>query len=224
MPAALNDHPKSDLAIQRKVLDELAWDTRVTATEVGVEVRDGVVMLVGTVDSWAKKVAAEEAAHRVSGVLDVANELSVVIADDEPSDTDVATAVRHALHWDVFVPDQRIMTTITAGIVTLRGTVDTYAQRQHAANAIRNLAGVRGVVNEIVVEPSNITAEALRATIRNALDRHADRELDKLEIDVDRGRVTLHGHVQSWREHDLVVGAVTGTRGVKTVIDRLRLA
>ena len=79
-------------------------------------------------------------------------------------------------------------------------------------------------VNELAVEASDITPEALRAAIRDALDRHADREMDKLEIDIERGRVTLHGRVQSWREHDVVVGAVTGTRGVKTVIDRLRLA
>ena len=215
---------RSDRDIQRRVLEELAWDTRVSATEVGVEVRNGVVTLLGNVDSWGKKLAAEEAAHRVSGVLDVANDLVVVIAPNEPSDTDIAAAVRHALQWDVFVPDTRIATSITGGIVTLRGVVDTYAQRQQAAQAIRNLAGVRGVINELAVETSDVTPEALRNAIRDALDRHADREMAKLEIDIERGRVTLHGHVQSWREHDVVVGAVTGTRGVETVIDRLRLA
>lgn len=215
---------KSDRDIQKQVLEELAWDTRVSPTDVGVEVRGGIVTLLGSVDSWAKKLAAEDAAHRVGGVLDVANDLTVVIPGGEPSDTDIAAAVRHALEWDVYVPHERILTSITAGIVTLRGWVASYAQRQHAEAAIRNLAGVRAIVNEIAVEASDVTPELLRTTIREALDRHAHRELDKLEIEIERGRVTLHGHVQSWREHDLVVGAVTGTRGVKMVVDRLRLA
>jgi BON domain len=41
-------------------------------TDVGLEVDDGVVTLTGTVSSWAKRHAAQEAAHRVAGVLDVA--------------------------------------------------------------------------------------------------------------------------------------------------------
>jgi osmotically-inducible protein OsmY len=70
---------KSDAEIQRDVLRELAWDPRVEQAEIGVEVRHGVVTLSGTVSSWGKRVAAEEAAHRVAGVLDVANEVQVKV-------------------------------------------------------------------------------------------------------------------------------------------------
>jgi osmotically-inducible protein OsmY len=70
---------------------------------------------------------------------------------------------------------------------------------------------------------TDITPDALRKSIHDALDRHTDHELAKLRIDIENGRVTLHGSVQSWRERDAVVGAVTGTRGVKTVVDRLRV-
>ncbi len=70
---------KTDEQIHHDVLKELRWDTRVEETEVGVEVDEGVVTLTGTVSSYAKKLAALEAAHRVSGVLDVADDIKVQI-------------------------------------------------------------------------------------------------------------------------------------------------
>ncbi len=218
-----HNHKKSDREVQRDVLEELAWDTRVLATDVGVEVHGGVVTLTGEVRSWANKIAAEEAAHRVSGVLDVANDIYVKLLAEELTDTEIATAVRNALKWDVFVPDERVQSTVLDGVVTLKGCVETYAQREDAERAVKNLAGVRAVFNEIAVETADVTPETLRMSIREALDRHTDREMGKLQIDIESGRVTLHGNVQSWHEREAVVGAVTGTRGVKNVVDRLRI-
>jgi len=221
----MHNSKKSDLEVQQDVLNELAWDTRVEPTEVGVEVRGGIVTLTGTMSSWAQKIAAEEAAHRVSGVLDVANDITVKPAVTvELTDAEVAAAVRQALKWDVFVPDEQIQSTVINGAVTLKGYVATYAQRDDAARAVRNLAGVRIVDNQIVVAASQITPDTLRDAIREALERHADRESSKIQIDVEGGRVTLRGDVQSWTEREAVIGAVTGTRGVEGVIDRMRIA
>ncbi|MEV6894772.1 BON domain-containing protein [Kribbella sp. NPDC051137] len=67
----------SDEEIQREVLEELKWDARVQPNEVGVAVKDGVVVLTGWVDSYLKKWAAERAAHNVRGVAAVANDIEV---------------------------------------------------------------------------------------------------------------------------------------------------
>src|SRR5688572_4261876 len=96
--------------------------------------------------SWAKREAAQEAAHRVAGVLDVANDVVVRgSGGSERSDTDLAFAVRSALEWDVMVPDVRIRSTVSNGHVTLEGDVDYWHEREDAARAVRNLSGVRGV-------------------------------------------------------------------------------
>ena len=102
---------KTDSKLHEDVLHELAWDTRVTATEVGVEVRDGVVTLSGMVDTWGKRLAAQEAAHRVAGVLDVANDIEVRPRGAPGySDPEIAQAVRGALRWDSRVPDELVQT------------------------------------------------------------------------------------------------------------------
>ena len=145
---------KTDSEIQQAVLQELKWDTRVEETDVGVEVDAGVVTLTGTVSSWAKRLAAQEAAHRVAGVLDVANDIQVKMSGDlRRTDTDIAHAVRHALEWNVFVPEEHIRSTVADGWVTLEGNVDYWSQREDADEAVRRLAGVRGVTNKIEVTP-----------------------------------------------------------------------
>jgi osmotically-inducible protein OsmY len=216
---------KSDSQIQQDVLNELKWDTRVEPNDVGVTVHGGVVTLTGTVTSWAKKLAAAEAVHRVSGVLDVANDLTVKLLDGAGrDDSDIAAAVRHALKWDVFVPDEKIQSTVMNGSVTLTGHVELASQRSDAARAVGNLVGVRGVDNRITVAHVSVSPAEIRGAIQNALERHADREASQIQIDVEGGRVTLHGDVDSWGQRQAVVGAAWGTRGVDKVVDQMRIA
>ena len=212
---------KSDSEIQQDVLRELKWDTRVHETEVGVQVEDGIVTLSGMVSSWAKKAAAQEAAHRVLGVLDVANDLEVEGA--ARTDADIARAIRNALEWDVFVPHQRIRTTVAQGVVTLEGSADYWSQREDAQRAIKNLEGVRGIINRIEVRPPIVPSDRVRHAIEAALERHAEREARRVSLDISNGRVTVSGVVGSFGEREAVVGAIRGTPGVCTVDDKLRI-
>ena len=216
---------KSDTQIQQDVLNELKWDTRVAPNEVGVEVDNGIVTLTGTVSSYAKKLAAEQAAHHVLGVLDVANDLVVKLANGaQPNDTEIAAAVRQALQWDVFVPEDKIQTTVANGLVTLQGTVEYASQRHDAARAIQNLAGVCAIDNLIKVKSAEVSKPALQTAIHDALARRAERDADRIHLELDAGHVTLSGIVHSWSEREAVVGAAWGTPGVETVIDKLHIS
>jgi len=215
---------KSDPEIQQEVLHELEWDTRVLETEIGVVVDRGVVTLTGTVGSWAKRQAAQEAAHRVAGVLDVANDIDVHLPGSGPrSDADIARAVRDSLEWDVFVPDSRIRSTVSKGEVTLEGDVDFGNQRSDAERAIRNLLGVTRVINRIEVAPPKVPVAELRLAIEAALRRQAQREARRVTLDLTKGLVTVTGVVHSHSEREAVLGAVKGTPGVTGVDSHLRI-
>jgi len=217
-------YKKTDAEIQQDVLRELKWDTRVDETDVGVSVDKGVVTLSGTVSSWGKRHAAAEAAHRLRGVLDVANDI-VVKAPGTPgrTDTEIAHAVRNALAWDVFVPDTRIRSTVSDGVVTLEGDVDTWTQHEDAEKAIRNLSGVRTVMNLIEVKAPRVDPAKVRKAIEEALERRAEREAKGFWFDVQDGNVKVSGTVQSWAERQAVIGAARGTPGVRNVEDKLRI-
>lgn len=217
-------HPsKSDAQIHHDVLEELRWDSRVDATEVGIEVDGGVVTLTGTVTSWAKRLAVQEAARRVIGVLDVANDIAVKVPGGRVrTDTEIAQAVRQALEWDVFVLQERITSMVTDGQVTLDGTVERWSERAAAERAVRNLVGVKRVVNHIIVQPPSPATQDVRKAIEQALERRAEREAKGIRVDVRDGTVTLTGTVHSWAERKSVVAAARFTPGVHAVEDRLR--
>ncbi len=135
-----------------------------------------------------------------------------------------AHAVRHALQWDALVPDTRIESTVSHGAVTIAGEVDFAAQREDAEQAIRNLTGVRQLVNKIRVEPVDLaSAEYVKKAIEDALTRRLARELSHINVEVREGCVILSGAVPSWAERRAAIGAATSAPGVHSVQDQLRI-
>jgi len=167
--ASKKNESYSDEQIQKDVLAELKWDARVQPNEVGVAVKDGVVTLTGWVDSYTKKWAAEEAAHRVRGVKAVANEIEVKLPSaSERTDADIAAAAVRALEWDAFVSVDRLDVTVSKGWITLKGEVEWQYQKEDAERVVRRLAGVKGVTNLIIVKPRLTPAELSRKSNRRS--------------------------------------------------------
>jgi len=80
------------------------------------------------------------------------------------------------------IPEQRIQTTVSNGVITLSGAVDYASQREDAARAVGHLDGVRAVSNEIKLVPPSVASTTLRSAIEGALDRHATREANKVGL------------------------------------------
>lgn len=217
-------HRKTDNEIKQQVLRELKWDSRIGWAKIGVNVRSGVVALTGAVSSFAQKSAAQQAAHRIKGVLDVANDIEVkpdpLIAR---TDAEIARGIRQVLEWDALVPDERIKSTVSDGWVTLEGDVDCWRERLDAENAVLRLVGVIGVTNLLTIKPSDIAPESLRDEIECALERRADREAERLRIECHDGTVDLFGRVHSWQEKRAVIGAISHAPGVQRVKDHVRI-
>lgn len=212
---------KSDEEIKSEVQFQIGWDSRIRQSEVGVIVRKGVVTLTGIVDSYSKKLAAQQAAHRAHGVLDVANDIEVkAVGDKERSDADIALAARHALDWNVLVPATHIHTTVMNGWVTLEGEVEYYRERLDAERAISHLPGVRGVINKIKIT-SSVEPERVKFLIEDVLELRADRKANRIRVQVDGGAVTLTGPVNSWDEKKAIIGTISHTPGVTAVSDHL---
>lgn len=213
---------KTDARVRSDVLSEVAWDPFVRDVPVNVAVAQGVVTLSGQAQSMAKHLALLDAVHRVQGVLDVVDEMTISpAATAVKNDDDVAHAVREALQWDVFLPDERISTTVSGGTVTLRGTVPSWSNRMDAERCVQRLTGVRSVVNRITVEPPAADPGAIKLQIERALERRAEREARRITVSVQDGTVTLSGAVHSWADRNAVERIAGTSPGVRTVDDRL---
>jgi osmotically-inducible protein OsmY len=214
----------TDEQIQREVLAELSWEPRIKPNEIGVVVKGGVVALTGWVDSYTKRWAAEEAAHRVRGVKAVANEIEVRLPGAaERTDTDIAAAAIQALRSDAFVPADKIDVTVSKGFVTLRGTVDWQFQKEDAEKAVRRLPGVKGVLNSITVKPP-MTPSDLKKKIEEALVRSAQTDAARITVEVHGSKVILRGIVRSWAEKQEAERTAWSAPGVTEVDNRITVA
>jgi VCBS repeat-containing protein len=213
---------KNNAELQSEVRAELQWDPRIDDKEIRVVASDGVVTLTGSVPSFADRWAAERAAERVFGVRVVANDLAVAVPIPfQRSDTDIARAVADALVWDVQVPDTKIKAAVTNGWITLVGDVEWRYQRDAAARAVRNLAGVRGVSNNITITAKHASPRDVSKSIKDALERRADRTADHIKVDTAGGVVTLTGTVPSFGDRWAAEGAAWLAPGVSEVHDEL---
>jgi osmotically-inducible protein OsmY len=215
---------KSDRQLKQDVTDELAWEPAVNDTEIGVEVKHGIVTLSGHLHSYAEKYAAERAVQRVSGVKGMAMELDVKLLDiGKRNDTDIAAAARQALEWNALIPQERIKVKVERGWITLSGEVEHGYQHSAAQKAVRDLQGVTGVSDQIVIKPE-ISGSDIKTKIEAALYRRAIAEAQAITITVSGGKVTLKGSIPTWSERRAIVQAASATPGVAEVVDQLDVA
>ena len=214
---------KTDIQLQRDVMDELQWQPKTRDAEIGVSAKGGVVTLTGTVASYSQKLDAAQLAESVMGVRAVADDMVIRLPNSSVrTDTDIAHSVVNALRWNIEVPDEKITTKVHEGWVTLHGTAPWQFQRNAAASTVRYLTGVKGVSNLIVVQPRKVAPEVVKEQIASALKRSATVDAARVAVEsMPNGTVVLRGTVRSWSERQDAELAAWATPGVALVKDEI---
>ena len=214
---------KTDEQLKNDVIEELRWEPTVTASDISVTTKNGVVTLSGSVPHFAEKCAAERATQRVEGVKAIAEEMEVNLSGvHKRKDSEIAQSVVDALRWHVWVPSH-VQATVENGWVTLTGTVTWGFQRTSAEDSVRYQSGVKGVFNNITLKPS-VQPTAVKDAIEKALKRDAEIDAECIEVSADGGKVTLAGTVSSWDERGEAASAAWGTPGVTEVKNNLAIS
>jgi osmotically-inducible protein OsmY len=212
---------KTDVEIQKDVMEELKWEPLLTASEIGVAVKNKVVTLSGTVDSFYKKEEAENAAKRVSGVVAVAEDIEVKpFATSKKNDTEIARMIADTLKWDSVVQDDKVRVKVEDAWVTLEGIVDWEFQKESVKSSIKSLVGIRGISNNITVKPS-VTAKDIKQKISLAFHRSATVDASKVEIEIEGSKAILTGRVRSWSEKNDAEDAAWKAEGITAIENKL---
>ncbi len=211
----------SENSLRHQVIDELEFDPCLNAAHIGVAVSGNIVTLSGHVESYAQKLAAEQATRRVKGVYGIAQEIEVRLpADKRLADDEIAARAIRIVGWDSTIPEGQIQVSVQRGLVTLSGKVGRYFQRTAAEHAVHRLSGVTGVINNIEVVPAVIITD-VKKHIDTALQRNAEVESQNINLLIEDGNVIVKGTVASWHERDIVLTAVRSVPSVRKIEDHL---
>ena len=212
---------KTNQDLQKDVQDAIKWEPLLNAAEIGVTVKDGVVTLTGIVDSYAKKLEAEDATKNVAGVKAIAEELVIKYGNlGGRSDTEIANEILNAWKWNWEVPEEKIKVKVEHGWVTLEGELEWNYQREAAKKAIKNIVGVMGVNNSIKIK-SETHDSIEKLDIECALQRNSSIDDMDIHVDVAGNNVTLKGTVNSFYAKDEAEQIAWNAPGVWTVDNEL---
>ncbi len=212
----------TNLDLQQHVQSALEWEPSVDAGAIGVTVADeGIVTLRGDVGTYREKQTAERVALSVYGVKALANDLTVrPVNGYARTDSDIAKAAAVALELNFVVPRNKVTVSVTDGWLVLKGHVAWQYQKTTAERAVRDLAGVLGVSNQIVVEPA-LKPDDVQIKIEAAFKRSAEIDSRRVHVNVQHGKVILSGNVRSLAERLEAERAAWAAPGVTQVQDRL---
>lgn len=215
---------QTDEEIKKDVVDQLYWDSRVDASELNVKVDDGKVMLEGSVLSYTAKGAAPSAAWTINGVNIVENDLEVKYPETVtvPSDEEIKADVETSLSLNINIDTSDINISVTAGIVTLEGTVDAYWKKTRAENIASGISGVLDVINKLTILPTkNFVDKDIAKDLVSSISRNYRVSIDDVDVKVEDGIVTLTGTVPDWDAYLAVLDATEFTAGVIDIEDHL---
>lgn len=212
---------KTNESLQKDVQDAIKWEPLLNAAEIGVTAKDGVITLTGVVDSYAKKLEAEDAAKNVAGVKAVAEEITIEFnGTAKHNDSQIATEVVNAFKFNWEVPEDKVHVVVESGWVTLSGEVEWNYQKEAARKALRHLAGVKGVNNNLTIRV-NLHDALEKMDIERALDRNWSIDSGGIKVAVSGNRVTLNGVVDSIYQKDEAGRIAWNAPGVRTVDNEL---
>ncbi len=214
----------TDREIERVVQDQLSWDGRLGNSKIEVAVEAGRVILKGEVSSFAARQVAEADALMVPGVREVDNQTTIVYPAGvkKPEKRELKASILNRFLWNPNIPASEIDVDVFDGNVTLRGTVDGYWKKIRAQEIVYRMRGVVKVKNELAVVPSKeYSDKEVAQSIIAAMERSEYIDSQRIELQVERGVVSVAGKLDGRNQIQEVLRIVKFTKGVRDLVNLL---
>ncbi|SDD84581.1 Osmotically-inducible protein OsmY, contains BON domain [Cupriavidus sp. YR651] len=140
------------------------------------------------------------------------------------TDIELKKLINDELEWDPRVVAPGIGVEVHQGVVTLSGHVSTYSEKLAVEKAAERVSGVKGVVVKLEVRQDGSHGdEAVALAARNALQWYVHVPADDLQVEIEKGWITLRGNVQWGFQRRAAESAVSHIRGVVGVLNLIRV-
>lgn len=134
--------------------------------------------------------------------------------------------VIEAITWEPLLESNKIEVDVQDGIVTLTGSVDNYTQKKDAESSVRDVLGVKAVVDDLKV---HLPVASLRndtdiaSSVLKALKESWAVPSHRLKVGVENGWVTLEGILHWNFQRKAADNAIRYLEGVRGVIDKIKI-
>ena len=193
---------KNNEDLQKDVQDAIKWEPLLNAAEIGVTAKDGVITLTGIVDSYDKKIQAEDAAKSVAGVKAVVEKIEIQYSSmGIKGDNEIASDILNTFNWNWEFPNDKVNVKVEDGWVTLEGELIWNFQKEAAKKSVSKVIGVKGVTNNITIK-SETNDSIEKKDIERALKSNWSISEREINVEVSGNIVTLNGTVHSLYQRD----------------------
>jgi len=223
-----------DDRIESSARESYIFKTYLKDDDINIQSKDGAVTLTGLVSEESHKALARETVSGLPGVTSVDNRLEVKGVPPAPSsDALLMDKVKSALMFHRSVSAEETEVDVKDGIVTLRGTATSQAQKDLTTEYAKDVEGVKDVNNEMTVVKTGektpqtifqkIDDASITAQVNIALLFHRSTSFLHTTVRTNRGVVTVGGKARNLAEIDLVNKLVIDIKGVKSVNNRMTI-
>lgn len=189
--------------------------------DVKVTVNGGIATLTGSVDLYKDKADAGKRVRKVSGIAAVRNE--IVVAGANVPDQVLQAKLQAEIAVDRVGYDvvfNAISVHVEDGVATLVGHSRSYIAKNSAVALVSACPGVKGVVDQIEVDPASPSDDAIRLAVARAiygyppLNKYAMTPSKPIRIAVQLGHVELYGTVDSKADKEMAYTRAMGVPGI----------
>jgi osmotically-inducible protein OsmY len=210
--------------IEDHIVRHLKWDHSLKGSQISVDYIDGIAILTGTVRNLVAHETAQSDAQDIPGVDRVENRLVVKYDHNHPNklDTELQADIQKVIGCAADIDARQIKVSVQDGIVTLRGSIDSFWKKARIEDLASSMDGVLAIKNEIRVLSIDKAPDILiKKDIVSALERMEVEGLNNIKVDVVNGVVTLSGEVPTWSISFDIEDTARFTSGVTEVKNNL---
>lgn len=217
----------SDEQIKENVENTFKWDAYLAGLGIEVFVEAGIVTLAGEVPHLYHRERATEQVLAMEGVREVSNRLVTTSQQllesipDSPSDSELQLYLYEELRSDPRLKANQIQAQVEQRQVTLQGSTDTIFGQLLAGRIARQIFGIASVHNEIKIQKSAKSDEAIRQDVLKSLAADSSLDGQDVQVSVTNGTVTLSGKVSRNPIRRRVSSVVSRVSGVQAIHDDL---
>jgi len=225
---------ETDTRIQESAKNSYVFRTYLTNDAVKTQSKDGVVTLTGSVSEESHKLLASDTVSGLPAVKSVINEIEVKDSPSKDSDTWLYLKVKSTLAYHRSVSAFSTQVVMKQGVAILKGPASSEAQKELTTEYVKDIEGIKEVINEMTVatapqRPEQSIAEiiddaSISAQVRMALLAHRSTSAFKTTVATMEGAVTVGGSAKNAAEKELVTKLVTDINGVKSVVNNMVVA